>query len=161
MDDGRGVVIGIHPAHGIGDHAQAEITVHITPADAFIDGGFKVTVHNVAILADLGENHRHTGILADGNFLFGGQGGVVQHLIEDLTAQGGFLLLLALFEKLDHIIRQAAVGRDAGFLHLFCDQLGRNLTHNSQSSFPAGIAGFYMTKYDKTSYGQQGSLMVR
>ncbi len=89
----------------------------------------------MAILADLRKNHRHTGILADGSLFFCRQFGIFQHLIKNLAAQGRFLLLLSFAEGFQHILRQAAVGRDTGFFYFFGYQFRRNFTHDSKRPF--------------------------
>ena len=65
VNNGRRVVLGVHPPERIGHHRTAQITVHITVMYSFIDSVVKTAADKMHVLTYIKKNDRHTRILTD------------------------------------------------------------------------------------------------
>ena len=72
MDHSRGIVIGIYSLDRIADYRFAQITFHITAANAFVYRIFQISAGNMHILSQLYKYYSHSRILADGDLILTG-----------------------------------------------------------------------------------------
>ncbi len=112
MQDGRGVIPGIHPPQRVVHHGFAQQSFGVALADTLIHRGLEIP-GDMHVLPHLGKHHRHARILADGHSLLPGNLLIAAQDMQDLPRRGKGLLPLRGAQGTADVLRQEAVGLHA------------------------------------------------
>ena len=130
MDDGGGVVPGVNPVERVIDHRFAQVSLVVSLTHALVDGVLEQLARDVHILTDLGKDHHHAGVLADG------QAGVLGCLVvfddavqRTLAIGRNFIVARGVQRELD-VRRQKFIGAQAEIFDRAHNGFGCNRSHH-------------------------------
>lgn len=121
MQHGRGIVAGVHPAKRIGHHRAAQIPLGIATRHAAVDRVGQKTAGDIHLLPQPGEDHRHTGILADRQPQLLRRRQVIRQILHNMFRQRLLFPRPGGAHGGAHVLRQTAVGLDAQSADRFLD----------------------------------------
>lgn len=131
MDDGGGVVPGVNPVERVIDHRLAQVSLVVSLTHALVDGVLEQLARDVHILTDLGKDHHHAGVLADG------QAGVLGCLVvfddavqRTLAIGRNFIVARGVQRELD-VRRQKFIGAQAEIFDCTHNGFGCNRSHHA------------------------------
>ena len=129
VDDARRVVAGIDAVEGGPDDRRAQVAFGVAGTDARVDGVGEEPAGHVDVLPHLREAHHEARILAVGNALVAGEGGVVLQDLEHLPPGGRALRPQRAVEGPEHVGLELVVGVHAELLHRVGDRRDVEGTH--------------------------------
>ena len=100
MDDGRGIVPGILSQDRVIDHRLAEVPSLIAITHTGIDRIGEIAPHDVDLLPETDEYHRHPGVLAHGLLLIVSDVRILDQGLEDAPTEGRALPLAGILERI-------------------------------------------------------------
>ena len=128
MDNGGGVIARVHTAEGVGDHALAKAAVNIPPAHTLVHSILE-RAGDMRVLPYVGENDRHSGVLAYWQPLAGGALEISYYIVQRGAGGRRGLFALCLPERGLHILAEQSAGLYAepfnGLGYKFCFDLSQ------------------------------------
>ena len=140
IEDGRGIVVGIAPPQGIGHHRKAQVPLHIAPGHAGVDRLLQGAAGQVAVLAPVHKNHRHSRVLADGQAPLGRKGKILLQVAQNRRPYRGALLSPGLPDGLAYVSGQLRISLDAKVAHRLCHRGAGYFSHIASSFFGSTIS---------------------
>ena len=125
---GRGVVLCVDPAQGVGHDGFSQIALCVPLADPLVDGLLKAPV-DVDLLAQLHKDAGHARVLTDGQAARPGPVPVLPEQVQGPLGQGPGFGEVGPLQGAVHILGQTRVGPDAQPGHSGGDLSGRNSSH--------------------------------
>ena len=108
MDDGRGVVAGVHPLQRR-DHGFTQVAFAVTPGHAGVDGVAEQAAADGDLLSQLHEDYGHARVLAQRELVRRSDAAVVGERFYGGETQGGSLVFCQTVQPGRHRLRQIKI----------------------------------------------------